>query len=432
MRRLPFLMLPLATLALSCASAGARTETTDGAGAGAETPSAPAAAKAQPQAEEKTGILVPVECEALSIWPEVWSGELVVLEVLPHGTSVSAGDVIARLETRPLEEQIAEAELEARSAEVRHQGQIEKNAIDEQAAAAARAQALARLERARRGLEAWKTRELEFSKRGDDLQSLSEKYWVEDQQDELGQLLKMYADDELVDATEEIVLKRSKRDLESTQLRNQLNSDRRRFQDEITEPMQTEEREEDVRFQELALERLERGQAIEQRARVDAALRSSIELEKKRERLERLRRDLELLSLRAPRAGVLLHGRQKDLRPGGNSQRFERGSRLSTRTDLFLVADPASMAVVLDLTEKDRGRMDSGARVAVRPLVRPQPELAGTLAVDAWPDARAGGPDGGLIPARVELEDASALEGAGLVFGMHVKVALPAAASVEG
>ncbi len=432
MRCVPSLVALLSILAMACAGTGALDAKAIGDGAQVASPPATAVGESQQPAQERTGVLVPVEYAAISIWPEAWSGELVVLEVLPHGTTVRAGDVIARLDTRALEEQIVEAELEVRSAEVRHQGQIERNTIDDEAAAAAWGQALGRLERARRALDGWKTRELEFSRRGDDLQALGEQYWVEDQQDELAQLLKMYADDELVDATEEIVLKRSRRDLESTQIRNQLSRDRRRFHDELTEPLQSEEREEDVRIQEQALDRLKRSQAIEQRARVDAALRSAIELEKKRERLGRLARDLELLSLRAPREGVLLHGRLADLRPGGSPQRLERGSRLSTRTDIFLVADPAAMAVALELPETGRSRLETGARVSLRPFALPDRELSGTLAVDAWPDARAGGAEGGLFPARIDLEAGTPVAGDGLVFGMHVKVTLPSEKQVQG
>jgi hypothetical protein len=108
---------------------------------------APKAAPAAPPASERNGVFAPASPAAVSIWPEAYTGELLVVEVMPQGSAVKEGDVIAKLETRSIDEQVHQAELEATSGAIRHQGVVEKNKIDDDAAAAALAVARAFLDR---------------------------------------------------------------------------------------------------------------------------------------------------------------------------------------------------------------------------------------------------------------------------------------------
>ena len=48
--------------------------------------------------ETLDGVFIPAEFDEIAFWPEEYSGELLVLEVLAHGSPVNEGDVIARFE----------------------------------------------------------------------------------------------------------------------------------------------------------------------------------------------------------------------------------------------------------------------------------------------------------------------------------------------
>ena len=54
---------------------------------------------------EKLGVFAPVEGDAstMRFWHEAYSGALLVLEVLPHGTLVETGDVVARIDARAID-----------------------------------------------------------------------------------------------------------------------------------------------------------------------------------------------------------------------------------------------------------------------------------------------------------------------------------------
>lgn len=345
------LPLVLALASLACRSGSSASESA-GAAAG--------------RAGEKQGVLAPLDGAVLSLWPEAYSGSWLVLEVAAQGTSVAEGDVVARLDPRAIDEELHRSELELASSDLAHQGLVERNRIETEAAQASLARARAALERARRGLAGWQQQELAFQRRSEELSRRYEDANVEDQTDELDQLEKMYSGDELVDATEDIVLKRARRGLSITQTQNQLARDRSKYRQELQVALEIEQRDDDVRAQAEAVERLERQQALDARARADAELRSADALALQSDKLARLRRDRALFELRAPRAGLLLHGAPRDYRPGKAPARHERGSQLEVRRDVFVVASPVPAEVAFDVSDAERARFASGAGIEVR------------------------------------------------------------------
>lgn len=331
----------------------------------------PAANPSQPPpaADAKTfGVLAPHGGTAVSLWPETYEGGWLLLEVVPHGTEVAAGDVIARFDTRSIDEQLRRGELELGTAELDHQALQERNRLEAAADEAALARSRAGLERARRALEGWKQVELAFEERQEGVNQSYREANLEDQNDELAQLEQMYSSDELVDATEEIVLKRSRRSLAITETQNALSSERAEHHRQLDVVLQTEQREEEFKAQGQALEQLTRQQALAAGKRADTELRSTAALAEQSEKFARLKRDRALFELRAPSAGLLLHGAERDYRPGMTPPRLERGAGLAPRTDLFVVAPPEPGSVTFDVADTERERFASGKTLAVHAL----------------------------------------------------------------
>ena len=427
-------VLPSLLVVSACSSTKEKKKSPEPAKTAATAPAPAAGGKAGASApNERNGVFAPASPAPVSLWFEAYSGEMLVLEALPQGSAVNEGDVVARLETRTIDDQVHQAELEARSAAVRHAGVVEKNKIDDDAAAAALEQAKASLERAKRTLEGWTGKEVPFNRRGDDLGKRNEDAGIDDQKDELAQLEKMYKADELVDDTEEIVMKRSKRRLAITEDARSLSVDRRGYRMEYDEAMQTEIKKEAVRMQELSLDRLLRTQAVDKRAREDALARSKDALDQQNLKLERLRRDREKFAIKSPRAGILLHGKEKDYRPGKSPARYERGSTLPARSDVFLVADPEALAVAFDVPESMLGEAREGAAVEVKSVAATGGKSLGTVHFEAYPSTKVGDENGFEATAKLS----SAIPG--VLFGMRAKVVLagapmepPAAAKSSG
>ena len=418
------LVLPSFVCAIACRSTepAAPASESPKPAASAGSTGAPPIAKPAPPATERPGVFAPAAPAAVSLWFEAYAGETLVLEALPQGSEVKEGDVLARLETKGIDDQVHQAELEAASSGVRHQGVVEKNKIDEDAAAAALEQTKAALDRAKKTLDGWMQKELAFNRRGDDISKKNEDAGIDDQKDELAQLEKMYKADELVDATEEIVLKRAKRRLAISEDARSLSGDRRGYKVDYDEAMQTEVKKEAVKMQELALDRLVRTQTVEKRAREDALLRSKDALDQQNQKLDKLHRDREKFVVKAPRAGILLHGKEKDYRPGRTPARYERGSQLPARTDVFLVADPAAVAVAFDVPESMLGDAREGAAVEVKAVAPAGASGIATVHLEAYPGTKVGEENGFEATAKL----ASAIPG--VLFGTRAKVVLAGAA----
>lgn len=306
---------------------------------------APQEAEAAAEPLKLNGTMVPSKADEVVLWPEAWSGGYRVLEVLPHGTMVERGQVIAILDAESLEQQVRDAELAFESAELKFALDQERAELEAHSAEQTLESMRRSLRNAERNLVGWREFESKFAAAQAELSAMYAAHGIEDATDELVQLEAMYTADELTDATEEIVLKRSRRNLERSKISQELSQRRRDYEAEFSWTQTGEQRE-------VALENAERAlHAQEVRSELDAVSRkhrlesARISLEKQAAKLEKLRHDLEGMEVRAPRSGMLLHGGIRDYEPGRVAPRHERGSQLGARKAVFTVAAPGNFEV---------------------------------------------------------------------------------------
>jgi multidrug efflux pump subunit AcrA (membrane-fusion protein) len=367
--------------------------------------------------ESLDGVFTPASYEEIELWPEEYAGELLVLEVVEHGSPVNKGDLIAKLDMKSIDRQIEMMEREIRSSALSLKNTKERAALDEARAQATLEDTRADLELAIRDMEGWEKHELEFRKREAEMRKQATQNYIDDQKDELAQLEAMYRDDELVDATEEIVMKRARRDLARSNKAIELQLERRDYTETFAEPAQTARKRMQLRSKELGLQQLLRTQEIDRRSREDKVLKAELAFQDQEDKLARIKRDRELLFLRAPADGVLLHGSADGYRPGSAPQRYKRGSRLGFRTPLFMVADPDRFNLALSVPESKLEVLEPGIAATVTPTIPSKIEAVGTLRMDRFPSAKsAAGPEN-KYEATIEV-DGNML---GLVAGMRGK-----------
>ncbi len=332
---------------------------------------------------ERPGRLVPADAAEISLELEAYGGDLRVLEVKTHGSTVSEGEVLMRFDTRAIERQLRQARLDLALAEQTYKNEEQESALNHEAEAEKAAAAERALSRARRALEGFLLHEKAHR---DERKRLDREAWQhrqDDQKDELVQLEKMYTEDELVDATEEIVLKRSRRNLKRTVANNALRDKIRAYGDEYKEPLRQEDLEIAVEQKTASLDRLLRGQAIARLRREAGLKRSDFALQNRRTHLARLERDLAKLDVRASRAGLLLHGAPED-EPG--AMRLKRGGKVKTWQVFLSVADPGRLKALSSVTEEDILNVTSGLEAAVVPKARAD-LLPGRIEVAYMPGA---------------------------------------------
>jgi len=221
----------------------------------------------------------------------------------------------------------------------------------------------------------------------------------------------MYSEDELVDATEEIVLKRSRRSLAQAEAGFDLGERRRKYQKEFYDSW----REEDL-VANLARQQRELAAT---RARTDMAKeKTESDLAKQRQELARqeedfaeLQADKDALVVRATRAGLLLHG-AADGAPW--EDHLEVGETIRNRQVFLTVADPKKLEVKLSVDEKSLSEISEGVAVELVPVALEDITVMGGLQMDYLPGKN------GQFDARVVLETTPV----GVRPGMHAKAKL--------
>jgi multidrug resistance efflux pump len=339
-------------------------------------------------------------------------------EVLAHGTYVNEGDVIAQFRYDVLSEQITDAELALRSAALLHAGKEERARMSAEKAQEALADKRLAGERAKRLLDGWEKYELDFQARSRELQEQFGQQGIDDQVDELSQLEAMYRDDELVEATEEIVLKRARRRLATTRVSLKLASERRLFEAIYEIAPKTALKREAVAREEAELARLVRTQELDAESTADGLTRSEAQLAKVEKKRIDLQRDLAAMVLRAPRAGVLLHGGEASARPGAVRPDYQPGGRASSKTPLFAVADPDRLALSCSVPESMLDRVRTGVVVKVYPTAVSDKTLVGTLSLATYPIPKSAAGKEAQFEGRISLAGRQA----GIVAGMRARL----------
>ena len=344
---------------------------------------------------ERDGTLVPSEATEIKLDLKAYTGRVTLrlTEILPHGSFVNQGDVIARLDTEAIDKRIKSDRMALDSSEMSMQHTEASNRGKAAKAAEALAKSERSAERASKKMRGYREFEKKANEEGERVSAQYRQHRLEDQKDELDQLEKMYGEDELVDATEEIVLKRSRRNFARSVANNDLGDRRRAYTKEWYRQWREEDYETDAQNKAASLQRLRESQQ-RSRERTAADLKKKrYDLEQQRQKFADLQRDLEQFVIRAPRRGILLHG-EADAAPWS---RYEKDSTLTNRKVFATVADPKKFQVKTTIAEKDILRLKSGTAAEIAPTAAPKLKLIGRLQVEYLPRK------GGVFKATVHI-----------------------------
>jgi len=318
-----------------------------------------------------------VQMQAVRVEPKAWM-DLTVTEAIPHGTRVKKGDVLVRVDTEKIEEQIRDLEqdrpgaataLEIATAELENLTQ--STPLKREAAKRSRRVATEDYDYFEKTGREQREKNARFNVKNADQYLLNTA-------EELKQLEKMYKADDRVEETEEIILTRQRFAVESAQFelnRTKLNSDREL---QVFIPREAENLKAQNRDQELALalaeETLPRN-LVKKRLDVEKLKRDQKKSEK---RLADLKSDLGALPARAPIDGIVYYGAceggkwttaavvAKKLAPGGKLTPFE----------IFMtVVNPDKLHLKAVVPENELSKVQPGLTGEATPVSAPDKKL---------------------------------------------------------
>jgi len=227
----------------------------------------------------------------------------------------------------------------------------------------------------------WEEFELGHQRASADMSAQRTQHGLDDAADELEQLRAMYTEDELTDATEEIVLKRSIRNLERQKFGARLSAAMRDFTAKTRWVRTSRDHRLAVERAELEVERQRRTLDLDAMERYLKANEQEESLRKLTVELEELRSDLESFVLKAPATGILLHGSLRQYHAGQKAPRFTELSDAYSKRGLFSIVQPGDFGVMLHVPESKFGAMDLEQPVTATGIALPDSTSTGTLHV---------------------------------------------------
>lgn len=327
------------------------------------------------------GVFESARMTPIKLSPKAWN-DLTVVDAVAHGTRVKKGDVLVRLETEKLDEQLAELERERAPAKLSLEiAEAELKNLEEttplKLAAAARSQRIATedYDYFVQSNREQKTKLSQFNLRSSEERLAST-------QEELKQLEKMYRADDLTEETEEIIIKRQRFAVESAAF--YLENSRRSAERELTiglarehETLSAKKRDEDLALA-LANETLPR--ALVKKQQDVAKMRR--DQEKAARRLEDLKQDRELLNVRAPGNGIVYYG-ACDLGRWTTGpvvgKRLVPAGKLAANEVFMTIVDPGELQLKAIVQESDLAKVKPGHHAEINPTLALDVTLAGQL-----------------------------------------------------
>lgn len=364
---------------------------------------------------ELSGIFDAVKASPISLAPETWNS-MSVIKAVSHGSEVKKGDVLVELETEKLAKAIRKAELAQPLSDLGLKLaeleliELEKwtpvNLASQQRSKKQAEEDLAYFEKTDRA-----QRERAASQ---NLKQSSQ--YLSYAREELEQLQKMYAADDLTEETEEIIVTRAKNSVEGAQFRMDSMKLSTARTLNTTLPREQQSLRDKAKSAEIAWEKLSKSlpQSLnKKRLEVERMKRDQKEAN---ENLADMKKDLAAFSIRAPHDGIVYYGantRGKWTTASLVEKKLNPGGKLMPHEILMTIVQIQPLQVQTSIPENKLSLLKNGQKSKITPTSRPDD----TLKAELSSMNRVPLPTGGF-PGTLEILDGSE----GLYPGMSCKI----------
>jgi multidrug resistance efflux pump len=322
-------------------------------------------------------------------------GELKIVSAAANRAAVKAGDVLLELDPFAINNEVASADNDLMSA----RANLAKAEADADLGAKGDALAMRIQEQETSNAEAavrwWEKVDGPHMLAQTELQVKVSKANVEDQDDELEQLRKMYRAEELTTATADIVVKRALRQLEISKLLSKMSEERAEKSETHSYPVARQSVIDTLEQSRQRLSMLKATQAQAAVLRKTALTAARLAATQAEKRLADVKQDQELFTIKAPSDGVVLYGHSSGgAWTGGDPKSMRVGEKLSAGQTVMTLFAPGDVKVELTLPESQTAWVADGAAAEVKPVAFPELNYAGKCAA---PSPRGGAAGLGFV-----------------------------------
>ena len=356
---------------------------------------------------DATGYFEPIEPLEVRVRPKAYGGELTVKSVAPNGAAVRKGDLLLELDPEQIDKQLAAAENENLAAHANlTRMQADTKLGEEQDALAMKVQTDA-TKQAEDAVKWFEDVDGPHILKGADLQLKNAKAGVDDQEDELNELKKMYKTDDLTTDTADIVVKRAVRALENSKAQYEMEKQRIEKTKTFIYPSQKRQVVDAAKQAEYQLQGLNIAQAQTKVLRETNLKAGQAGTEASDEKLKELKADRDQFTVRAPADGVVAYGQfVSGGFQGADSHTLRPGEHIAAQQVVMTFYAPGKVDLRVDLPEGKFFVVRPGLKSAVTPATYPEMHLEGTC--NAAPSVGVNTPQGPMYALTITLPGADA------------------------
>ena len=354
---------------------------------------------------ERDGRIDSSQRTKVRVIPDAYKGPFEIVEVLHRGGRILKGEPILRFSSEEYEKELENARMSVDHARKRLDMSREEQRLLVEANAVKIEQVEKNRIKAQKELSIWDQYEKADNLRSAELGLKQREYSLSDQKQELQQLEEMYSGTQLANQTKEIVLERSRRGVRMSEAFLEIGKNNYITTTTHRHPMQDMQVRDAARWamQEEAHARITtRASELRKEMELESAERGLKEVE---DRLAKLEKDGEWLTLTAPADGVM------------TKIELEPKDTVNARQNICEVLDPSTFLVKVNLTPDDLRVLysASGGEAAPLRIVLPEfPEVEVTGAIREVAEIGTGAEKATHFPAVVALKSNSPLVRVGL------------------
>lgn len=305
--------------------------------------------------------------------------DLKLERIVPFGAAVTKEQTLVWFETEPLDDKIRSAEtdlalarLDLESDEFTHQQFLKKQALDKAKADRDRKLAQQTYDNYQRADRDRAIKQAEFS-------LASSEFSLESATEEYRQLEQMYKEDDLTEESEEIVLRRAKRAMESAAF----SLERAKIQAERTIkqsiPNDDANQEDALTRATMDHEKSVHSLSIEKQKRDLELQRKRRKVNDQADELGEMRTERKKVVLKSDIDGIFVYGEIVRGKLPAKQVRWDKGSSVNGKQVLGTVVDPSKLQVRMELPEEHLATVRAGVTCKVIPKSMPGVELNGVV-----------------------------------------------------
>ena len=319
------------------------------------------------------GTFAPAKAHAILLRPKAWTDLTVAEDAVPHGAKVSAKDVLVNLKAKKLEEKIADTRLALELSSLDYAVAVAEYTFATNIAVMDRTVATNALARLEADFKRYEAKTLALSEKSARFSLLTSQNSLAYAEEELKQLKKMYAADDITEETEEIILQRA------THAVNRAKHFLERSESTAANTLTaTLPREKEDKIDALERARLGTTKTTSTHQEKIRKLKigldqQAIALKRAEEGLAKLEADLKLLSVRAPAGGMVYYGKFTDGIWGGQKMvapKLRKEGKLAAGEVFMTVLEPG-LVVVGSIGEADLRKVAGGITGWATPTAEP-------------------------------------------------------------